>query len=60
MGQIHLDMPRRAIVHYFDNNGALRSGYLVRRIEKGSKIGCVVVSDQAGNQVIARRIRNIE
>lgn len=48
------------IVHYFDDNGALRSGRLVRRIETGEQKGMVIVSDYEGNQFMPDRIRNIE
>ena len=57
-----LDMldAQRPVVHYFDENGALHSGRMVRKIEDGEQAGAVVVSDFDGNQVITERIRNIE
>jgi hypothetical protein len=48
------------VVHYFDKNGALRSGRFVQWIEEGEDEGKVLVSDYEGNQIIPDRIRNIE
>jgi len=58
--QLDLLRATKYIVHYFDKNGALRSGRLIRKIEKGSRKGMVVVSDSEGRQFIPNRIRNIE
>lgn len=58
--QLKLTVSTQSIVHYFDSNGALRSGYLIRRIKQGKQKGMVVVSDSAGHQIIPERIRNIE
>jgi hypothetical protein len=58
--QLDLIKPTNHVVHYFDQNGALRSGRLVRRIEKGEQRGSVVVSDHDGNEFVPSRIRNIE
>jgi len=51
---------QKHVVHYFDHNGALRSGMLVRRIEKGKSKGQCVVTDWEGHTFIPLRIRNIE
>ncbi|MBN2416408.1 hypothetical protein JXO52_11230 [bacterium] len=48
------------VVHYFDRNGALRSGRFVRMITRGKKKGQLVVRDAHGKQCIPFRIRNIE
>jgi hypothetical protein len=48
------------IVHYFDRNGALRSGRLIRRVCKGKKKGAFVVVDSDGHQIITLRVRNLE
>ena len=48
------------VVHYFDRNGALRSGRFVQWIEEGEDKGKVLVSDYEGNQIIPDKIRNIE
>lgn len=58
--QLKLTVATHSIVHYFDSNGALRSGYLIRRIKQGKQKGMVVVSDSEGHQIIPERIRNIE
>lgn len=58
--QLNLIKPSDHVVHYFDQNGALRSGRLVRRIERGAQKGLVVVSDYEGNEFVPGRIRNIE
>jgi len=58
--QLDLLNTGRYIVHYFDNNGALRSGRLVRKIEKGERKGMIVVSDHEGHTFVPERIRNIE
>ena len=48
-----------ATVHYFDSNGALHSGRLVRRIKKGRLKGKVVVEDSSGRQLIPPKVHNI-
>ena len=48
------------LVHYFDKNGALRTGVLVRRVKRGLHKGKVVVEDSDGRRFIPARIRNIE
>ncbi len=50
----------KAVVHYFDRDGALHSGRLVRKIKRGKKRGTFVVSDTFGRLHIPYRIRNIE
>ena len=58
--QLNLLKNRTLIVHYFDQNGALHSGRLVKKIEKGKQKGTVIVADRQGHQFIPERIRNIE
>ena len=58
--QLELMCTPSSVVHYFDGSGALHSGRLVRRIEKGENKGMVVVSDYEGKQFMPDRIRNIE
>ena len=60
MTQLELIPENSKIVHYFDRNGALRSGRWVRRVESGVNQGAVIVSDYSGHEVIAHQIRNIE
>jgi hypothetical protein len=49
-----------AIVHYYDKDGALRSGRLLRKIKKGKKRGAFVVADTFGKAFVPPKIRNIE
>jgi len=49
-----------AVVHYFDRDGALHSGRLIRKIKRGKKRGTYVVSDTFGKTHIPYKIRNIE
>lgn len=49
----------RVVVHYYDQNGALHSGYLLGVIRRGSKKGLYKVSSSTGQCVITDRIRNI-
>jgi hypothetical protein len=58
--QLNLFGQLPTIVHYFDRNGALRSGRLIRRIHKGKKKGAFVVVDSDGHQVITLKVRNLE
>ena len=58
--QLELDSPRTSTVHYFDKNGALRSGYLIQKFEQGDHKGSVLVADTEGNKSITDKIRNIE
>ncbi len=48
------------LVHYFDANGALRTGRMVRRIQKGKRKGAIVVIDHHGRKFIPKKIRNID
>jgi hypothetical protein len=59
-GQLGFFDVHDAIVHYFDKDGALRSGRLLRRIKKGKKRGAFVVADTFGKPFIPPKIRNIE
>ena len=58
--QLHLFGESQTIVHYFDRNGALHSGRLVRRVRKGRKQGAFVVIDSKGRRVITQNVRNLE
>lgn len=49
-----------AVVHYFDRDGALHSGRLVRKIKKGKNRGTYIVSDSFGKIHVPYKIRNIE
>ena len=49
-----------AVVHYFDKNGALRTGKFIRRITKGKNKGRIIVENTDGRQIAPRRIRNID
>ena len=57
---LEFDPPRTSTVHYFDKNGALRSGYLIEKIAGGEHKGSVLVEDTDGNRFITDKIRNIE
>ena len=58
--QLNLFGESPTIVHYFDRNGALRSGRLIRRIQKGKKKGAFVVMDSEGHKVVTMKVRNFE
>ena len=58
--QLELLGDKQPVVHYFDKNGALHSGVLVRRITKGKRKGKIVVMDNKGRRVIPAKVRNIE
>ncbi len=58
--QLTLFSSAGSIVHYFDKNGSLHSGRLVRRIKKGKKKGAWVVRTAEGREIIPYKIRNIE
>jgi hypothetical protein len=49
-----------AVVHYFDKDGALHSGRLLRKIKRGKKRGAFVVADGFGKALIPAKVRNIE
>ncbi len=58
--QLELIHSHSSVVHYFDKNGALRSGYLIKKIEQGENKGSVLVADTEGNEFMTDKIRNIE
>lgn len=58
--QMNLLGNQQPLVHYFDTNGALRTGRLVRRIQKGKRKGAFVVIDHNGRKFIPKKIRNID
>ena len=45
-------------VHYYDENGALHSGYLMGVVPRGKKKGEHVVLTSSGQRVITSRLRN--
>lgn len=48
------------LCHFYDRNGALRAGRIIRRFTRGMKKGRFLVEDIHGKRVIPDRIRNIE
>jgi len=58
--QLHLFQTGPPVVHYFDSDGALHSGYLVRRIKRGRRKGRIVVSNSDGHILVPYKVRNIE
>jgi len=58
--QLGLFSFQEPVIHYFDKNGALRSGYLVRWIKKGKKKGLPVVRESNGKYYVPGKIRNVE
>lgn len=59
-GQLEFFTAEQAVVHYFEKDGSLHSGRLVRKVKKGKKKGAFVVSDTFGKNHIPYKIRNIE
>ena len=55
-----LEGSKKAIVHYFDKNGAIRPAQYVRKIDKGKQKGLVVVRGWEGRQFVPPKVRNIE
>ncbi|NQT25001.1 hypothetical protein HQ585_06590 [candidate division KSB1 bacterium] len=49
-----------ALVHYYDKNGALHTGRLIRIIKRGRKAGQMVVQNQQGKKIIPHKVRNVE
>ena len=58
--QLSLFTRQQVRVHYYDVNGALHTGILVRRIKKGRRRGKILVQDTSGRILIPAKIRNIE
>ena len=58
--QLGLFEDQSAMVHYYDKNGALRTGRILRRIKKGKKKGRYVVIGMDGKSCIPDKIRNIQ
>ncbi len=58
--QLSMFEKERTLVHYYDKAGALRTGYLIRKIKKGKNRGKYVVEEMNGKLIIPTRIRNIE
>lgn len=49
-----------ARVHYYDKNGALHTGRLIRIIKRGRKAGQMVVQNPQGKKIIPHKVRNVE
>jgi hypothetical protein len=58
--QLTLFANQGARVHYYDKNGALHTGRLIKIIKRGRKAGQMVVQDQRGKKVIPHKVRNVE
>ena len=58
--QLNLFSTRPPVVHYFDREGALHSGYMVRRIQRGKRRGQCIVVNSDGRRQITWQVRNIE
>lgn len=58
--QLALFDQQGALVHYYDKNGALHTGRLVKIIKRGRKAGHMVVQDQNGKKVVPHKVRNVE
>lgn len=58
--QMTLFEDKSAMIHYYDKNGALRTGRILRRVKKGKNKGKYVVIDMDGRTVIPSKIRNIQ
>jgi hypothetical protein len=58
--QLHLFGEIPPIVHYFDRNGALHSGYLVGRISRGKRKGKILVETPEGKRIVPFKVRNID
>ena len=50
----------KQVCHYWDSNGALKSGHVVRMIKKGRRKGALVVEDARGKKTVVDKIRNVE
>ncbi|MBN1780813.1 hypothetical protein JW948_06800 [bacterium] len=48
------------VCHFFDRNGALRTGRIIRRYTKGRRKGRFLVEDVNGKRFVPEKIRNIE
>jgi hypothetical protein len=58
--QLSLLGTEHPVCHFYDRNGALRTGYLIRRFTKGVRKGRFLVEDVNGKRFVPERIRNIE
>lgn len=58
--QLSLFTRQQVRVHYYDANGALHTGLLIRRIKRGRRKGKILVQDTSGRLLIPAKIRNIE
>ncbi len=58
--QLELLDTRPAVVHFWDEHQALRTGRLGRKIKRGKRKGQYVVVDSSGKRQVGPKIRNIE
>lgn len=49
-----------ALVHYYDEKGALHTGRLIRVIKRGRRAGEMIVQNQRGKKIIPYKVRNVE
>jgi len=48
------------LCHFFDKNGALRTGRILRKYTRGRQKGRFLIKDVTGKQYVPEKIRNIE
>jgi len=49
-----------AVVHFYDRNGALHTGSLLKKISRGCHRGQLLIKTTAGRIIKSHRIRNVE
>ena len=59
-GQLELFESGSTIVHFYDRNGALHTGCLLKKILKGRNRGQFLIKTTAGRIIKPHRIRNVE
>jgi len=58
--QMSLLSDETPVCHFFDKNGALRTGRIIRKYTRGKRKGRFLVEDTNGRRHIPEKIRNIE
>jgi hypothetical protein len=58
--QLSLLADESPLCHFFDKNGALRTGRVLRRYTKGKMKGRFLIEDVNGKRCVPEKIRNIE
>ena len=53
-------MNDKKVIHYYDKNDALRSGYLIRFVVKGRRKGQPIVQTSEGQVKVFEKYRNVE